>query len=62
MRGRSSPASFRFMRRAGITVYWIVNLSGGVTSGSAMVELYSGDPAPATVPNIRSRVDMRSGD
>ena len=45
---------------AGIPVYWIVNLSGGATSGSAVVEVYT-DPDPATG-RYRSRVDMQPGD
>ncbi len=45
---------------AGIPVYWIVDLSVGATSGSAMVEVYT-EPDQATG-RYRSRVDMRPGD
>ena len=45
---------------AGIPVYWIVNLTGGTTQGSGVVELYS-DP-DQTVGRYRSRLDLRAGD
>jgi Uma2 family endonuclease len=45
---------------AGIPVYWIVDLSGGATPGSAMVEVCS-EPDQATG-RYRSRVDVPPGD
>ncbi len=45
--------------RAGIPVYWIVNLSGGTPPGSGVVEVYS-DPDQAG--SYRTRADFHPGD
>jgi Uma2 family endonuclease len=45
---------------AGIPVYWIVNLTGGIGPGTGQVELYS-DP-DQTAGQYRSRLDLRVGD
>jgi Uma2 family endonuclease len=45
---------------AGIPFYWIVNLTGGTTPGSGLVELYS-DPDQAAG-RYRSRLDLQAGE
>jgi Uma2 family endonuclease len=45
---------------AGIPVYWIVNLTGGFSPGSGVIEVYS-DP-DQTAGRYRSRFDLQAGD
>ncbi len=57
---RARTEKLRAYAAAGIPVYWIVNLSGGATPGSAVVEVYTGvDQATG---QYRSRVDLQPGD